>query len=279
MRHPARVIAKPFLTNSRLKPAASLHTIDLSASDRRRPARPLRLLPMPRHAAALVALVLAAPALAAEPSKAPAFNADVRPIFQAYCTECHGEAEKPKGGLDLRLKRFALKGGRSGPAVVEGKPGESLLLERVKSGEMPPGKKKLSAAEIATLEKWIAGGAKVEAPEPETLAHGFAITEEDRKYWAFQAIARPKVPSLSRDPKGSVSPIDAFLIAKLSDKGLSFAPEADRRTLIRRVTFDLIGLPPTPDEVEAFVNDKSADAYEKLVDRLLASPHYGERWG
>src|SRR5262245_28698288 len=101
---------------------------------------------MPRHAAALVALVFAAPALAAGPPKAPAFNAAVRPIFQAYCTECHGEAEKPKGGLDLRLKRFALKG-----AIVEGKPAESLLLERVKSGEMLPGKKKLSATEIKTL--------------------------------------------------------------------------------------------------------------------------------
>src|SRR3954452_20512906 len=122
---------------------------------------------MPRHAAALVALVFAAPALAAERSKVPAFNADVRPIFQAYCTECHGEAEKPKGGLDLRLKRFALKGGKNGPAVVEGKPDESLLLQRVKDGEMPPGKKKLSAAEIDVLKRWIAGGAKVEAPEPD----------------------------------------------------------------------------------------------------------------
>src|SRR5436190_24157935 len=109
---------------------------------------------MPRAATllAVVAVLLATgPALAVDPAKAPAFNADVRPIFKAYCTECHGEAEKPKGGLDLRLRRFALKGGKSGPALVEGKAAESLLIERVKSGEMPPGKKKLAAAELATL--------------------------------------------------------------------------------------------------------------------------------
>src|SRR5207248_7574104 len=142
---------------------------------------------------------------AEEPSGAPAFNAHVRPIFQAYCTECHGEAAKPKGGLDLRLKRFALEGGRNGPAIVEGKPDKSLLLERVKSGEMPPGKKKLSAAEIKTLEKWIAGGAKVEAPEPEKLAAGFAITDHDRSWWAFQPVRRPAVPR-DLDPKGSANP-------------------------------------------------------------------------
>src|SRR3954453_22767389 len=149
---------------------------------------------MTRHPTALVALIFAAPALAAGPSKTPAFNADVRPIFQAYCTECHGEAEKPRGGLDLRLKRFALKGGKNGPAIVEGKPDDSLLLQRVKGGEMPPGKKKLSAAEIDTLRRWIAGGAKVEAPEPEKLATGFAITDDDRRWWAFRPVRRPAVP-------------------------------------------------------------------------------------
>ena len=233
---------------------------------------------MPRHAAALVALVLAAPALAAGPSKVPAFNADVRPIFQAYCTPCHGEAEKPRGGLDLRLRRTASKGGKNGPAIVEGKPGESLLLERVKSGEMPPGKKKLGAAEVATIEKWIAGGAKVEAAEPEKLAAGFAITDDDRRWWAFQPVRRPAVPR-NPDPKGSANPIDAFLSAKLAGKGASFNPPADRVTLIRRVTFDLTGLPPTPEEVDAFLADASPDAYEKRVDRLLASPRHGERWG
>ncbi len=213
-------------------------------------------------------------AFCAEPAvkAVPAFNADVRPILKAYCTECHGEEAKPKGGLDLRLQRFALQGGRSGPAVVAGKPEESPLIERVVSEEMPPGKKKLTASEIETLRRWIAGGAKVEAAEPETLAVGFAITENDRRYWAFQPIKRPAPPA-------SGNPIDAFLLKSLRDKGLSFAPPADRATLIRRLSFDLIGLPPTPEEVQAFVKDASPDATEKLIKRLLASPHYGERWG
>jgi hypothetical protein len=227
--------------------------------------------------AGLTALLVACSALAAEPVKTPAFNADVRPILKAYCTECHGEADKPKGGLDLRLKRFAVKGGVSGPAVVEGKPDESVLLVRVKSGEMPPGKKKLSAAEFDTLKRWIAGGATVEAPEPETLATGFAITDDDRRWWAFQSVRRPKVPVNREEP--SANPVDAFLQVKLREKKLNPNPEADRWTLIRRLSFDLTGLPPSPEEVEAFVSDKSPDAFGKLVEKLLASPHYGERWG
>src|SRR5262245_16207388 len=154
---------------------------------------------MPRIALPLAALGLLLPgarALAAD----PAFNADVRPIFKAYCTECHGEADKPKGGLDLRLRRFVLAGGKSGPAVVEGKPDASLLLDRVTSQERPPGKKKLTAAEIDTLRKWVAAGAKVEVAEPETLAAGFAITDEDRRWWAFQPVRRPAVPEI-RNPK------------------------------------------------------------------------------
>ena len=208
------------------------------------------------------------------PAADPAFNADVRPIFQAYCTECHGEADKPKGGLDLRLRRLAVAGGKSGPAVVPGKPAESPLLERVASGEMPPGKKKLTAAQIDGLKRWVAAGAKVETPEPETLAAGFPITDDDRRWWAFQPVKRPAVPEAGK----SANPIDRFLSAKLSDKGLSLSPPADKVTLLRRVTFDLIGLPPTPEEVDAFVKDDSPTAYEKVVERLLASPHYGERW-
>jgi hypothetical protein len=172
-----------------------------------------------------------------------------------------------------------LQGGKSGPAVSVEKPSESLLLERVKSGEMPPGKKKLTAAEIETLRKWVAGGAKVETPEPEKLATGFAITDDDRHYWAFQPVQRPAVPKLGAQYASQQNPIDSFLAIRLRENGLTFAPQADRVTLIRRVTFDLTGLPPTSDEVDAFVNDKAEDAYEKLVERLLASPHYGERWG
>lgn len=227
---------------------------------------------------AFIALLLGAPAFATEPAKL-GFNTDVRPLFQAYCTECHGESTKPKGGLDLRLKRFVLKGGESGPAIVEGNADKSLLIERVKSGEMPPGKKKLTTAEIDVLRKWISGGANVESPEPETLATGFAITELDRRWWAFQPVRRSAVPVIA-NPKSQIrNEIDAFLLAKLAEKGLRFAPPADKLTLIRRVYFDLIGLPPTPQEVEAFLKDDSPAAYEKVVDRLLARPQYGERWG
>jgi mono/diheme cytochrome c family protein len=237
---------------------------------------------MPHQISSLVAaaLFLVVPARAAEPAKpAATFNADARPIFKAYCTDCHGEADKPKAGLDLRLQRFTLKGGKSGPVVIVGKPDKSLLIERVKSGEMPPGKKKLSATEIDTLRKWIAAGATVEAEEPETLAAGFAITESDRRWWAFQPVRRPAVPE-ARDPKTAIrNPIDAFLLAKLSEKGLSFTLPADRITLARRIYFDLTGLPPSPADVAAFMNDKSLDAYEKLIDKLLASAQYGERWG
>jgi mono/diheme cytochrome c family protein len=236
---------------------------------------------MTRHAAPLVAIaVLFAPqpAPAAEPSAKPAptptFNAHVRPLFRAYCVECHGEATKHKGGLDLRLRRFAVKGGDSGPAVVEGKPDASPLIERVVSGDMPPGKKKLSAAEIDVLRRWVAGGAKVETPEPDTLPTGFQISDDDRRYWAFQPVKRPAVPRVA----SAKNPIDAFLLAELTEKGLSFAPPAGKVALLRRVTLDLIGLPPTPDEIDAFTKDTSPDAYEKVVERLLASPHYGERW-
>jgi mono/diheme cytochrome c family protein len=214
-----------------------------------------------------------------KPSGAPAFNADVRPIFQAHCTECHGEAAKLKGGLDLRLRRLVLEGGDSGPAIVAGKPADSLLLQRVQKGEMPPGKKKLSAVQVETLRRWVAAGAPVEAAEPKSLASGFTITDVDRRYWAFQSVTRPTLPDVS-PALGSVrNPIDRFVLAKLKAKGLSFAAPADRATLARRVTLDLTGLPPTPEEVDAFVHDRSSDAFERLVDRLLASPHYGERWG
>jgi hypothetical protein len=226
---------------------------------------------MIRHVMLLVvAALMAYPCAAAE----PAFNADVRPIFQAYCTECHGEAAKPKGGLDLRLRRLALKGGESGPAIVAGKPDTSLLLARVQKGEMPPGKKKLTPAQIDTLRRWIAAGAKVEAAEPDSIAAGFAIADADRRYWAFQPITRPPLP-----PGDAANPIDRFLLAKLREKSLTFAPPADRAALLRRLAFDLTGLPPTPEQTDAYMNDVSPGALATVIERLLASPAYGERWG
>jgi hypothetical protein len=228
---------------------------------------------------ALLASFAAAPAPTSAPDDPPTFNAQVRPILKAYCLECHGEAAAPKGGLDLRLRRLILRGGESGPAIVAGRPDESLLVRRLQKGEMPPRKKKVPAAEIDVIRRWVAAGAPVEAPEPETLAAGFQITDDDRQFWAFQPVRRPAVPDLVMTHGGTRNAIDAFLFARLGAVGLNFAPEADRAALIRRVTFDLVGLPPTPEDVEAFVNDTSADAYEKVVDRLLAAPRYGERWG
>lgn len=208
----------------------------------------------------------------------PTFERDVRPILKAYCLDCHGGGEQVKGKLDLRLKRFAVRGGESGPAIVPGQPDESELLARVRDGEMPPGEKKVPADQIAVLEKWIAAGAPTAREEPESLPQGIDITPEDRAFWAFQPLRRPDPPPLAGPDDRVRTPIDAFVLTKLRDRGLSFAPDADRPTLIRRVHADLTGLPPTPEEVEAFVADPSPNAYERLVDRLLASPHYGERW-
>jgi hypothetical protein len=209
--------------------------------------------------------------------RALTFEKDVRPILKAHCFHCHGEGEKLKGGLDVRLKRFLVKGGDSGPVIVPGKGADSLLLELVSKGEMPKGEKKLSTAEISTLKRWIEQGAKTARAEPENL-DGFHITEEERNFWAFQPVKRPPVPP-SRTTHTPRNPIDAFLLEKLRVHKLDFNPEADRITLIRRATFDLTGLPPTPEAVEAFVNDPAPDAYERLIDRLLTSPAYGERWG
>jgi hypothetical protein len=208
----------------------------------------------------------------------PSFERDVRPVLKAYCLDCHGGAEKLRGKLDLRLRRFAVRGGSSGPAVVPGDPSKSPLVERMKSGEMPPGEKKVPPEQIAAVERWVAAGAPALRDEPASLPPGIDITPEERAYWFFRPLRRPEPPRLTAGD-GARTPVDAFVLAKLREKGLSFNPEADRLTLLLRVSLDLTGLPPSPAEAEAFLADRSADAYERLVDRLLASPAYGERWG
>ncbi|SIO65036.1 Planctomycete cytochrome C [Singulisphaera sp. GP187] len=227
--------------------------------------------------ATLLILVTTHAGLAARADQPLTFERDVRPILKAYCLDCHGGGEQLKGKLDLRLKRFAVRGGATGPALVPGRPDESELLARVRDGEMPPGDAKVPADRVAVLEKWIAAGAPTAREEPESLPQGIDITPEDRAFWAFQPIRRLDPPQAGPDDRVR-TPIDAFVLARLRDRGLGFAPDADRRTLIRRVHADLTGLPPTPEEVDAFVADPAPDAYERLVDRLLASPHYGERW-
>ncbi|MFM8892885.1 MAG: DUF1553 domain-containing protein [Planctomycetia bacterium] len=225
----------------------------------------------------LLAVVMAWSGLGAA-AAGPSFDRDVRPILKAACTHCHGEEETVSGGVDLRLRRFMDRPGESGePPVVAGQADASPLVRLIESGEMPKDGKPLDRAKIDVIRAWIAAGAVADAPEPESLPPGAYLSESERRHWAFQSIANPAVPA--HDSTDRVrTPVDAFLIATLRERGLSFAADADRPTLIRRLALDLTGLVPTPEEVEAFVADTSADAYERLVERLLASPAYGERW-
>jgi cytochrome c553 len=202
---------------------------------------------------------------------APVFEKDVRPILKAHCFHCHGEDGEKKGGLDARLARFLLKGGESGAAIVAGKPAESHLLELLKRGEMPKEKAKLPDKDIATIEQWILAGAPTARPEPETLGPEHQFTEEERSWWSLQPIRRPEVPA-KKDPRER-NPIDAFVRVELEKNGLSFSDEADEATLARRLSFDLTGLPPG-----AVGGDQKSEV-GGLIDQLLASPHYGERWG
>jgi mono/diheme cytochrome c family protein len=212
-----------------------------------------------------------------EAGEALTFEKDVRPIFKAYCLDCHGAGEALKGRLDLRLKRFAERGGDSGPAVVAGRPEESLLIERLKNGEMPPGEKKVPPEQVALIERWIAGGALAKRNEPKRLDPGIDLTPEERAFWAFQPVRRPVPPRFGPDDRVR-TPIDAFVMAKLRERGLSLAPDADKRTLIRRAAFDLTGLPPSQEAIDAFLADSTDGAYERMLDQLMASPRYGERW-
>jgi cytochrome c553 len=220
-------------------------------------------------------------AAAATPQAAEFFETKVRPVLATYCTSCHGPSHQ-RGGLRLDSRAAFTKGGDDGPVMVPGDPAHSALIQAVRREgdvKMPP-KEKLPDDAIAALTAWVRMG----APWPEEAATA-PVTHDDASvaaarttHWAFRPVRAPALPAV-KDPAWAQNPIDRFVLSRLEEKGLAPAPPADRRTLIRRVSFDLTGLPPTPEEVDAFVNDPSADAYEKLVDRLLASPHYGERWG
>ena len=232
-----------------------------------------------------IILTIAAQSLADDDRESPSaaqlkfFETKIRPLLATRCFKCHSE-KKQQGELRLDARSLIVQGGESGAAIVPGKPGESLLVEAVKyeSFEMPPDGR-LKPDEIALLEKWIADGAFWPATDAEVrpVATGAdKFTDEDRAWWAFQPVADPDVP-IGTGPTWARNEIDHFIDRKMADDNIGPAPPADRRTLIRRLYFDLIGLPPTPEEVEAFVNDESQRAYEQLVDRLLESPRYGER--
>ena len=206
------------------------------------------------------------------------FEKDIRPIFRAHCFDCHGAEAELKGKLDLRLVRTMVKGGESGAAIVQGKPANSFLLERIKSGEMPPGSHRVPDHQIALVEKWIGQGAKTARPEPASIGPGLGITPEERSYWAFQPIRRPSVPNVKAATRVR-TPVDAFLLARMEEQNLSFADDAEKLTLVRRAYMDLIGLPPTPEQIKKFMDDTSETAWDTLIDELLQSKHYGERWG
>jgi hypothetical protein len=224
---------------------------------------------------------------AALPAKVDAdfFENKVRPILANSCYDCHDETAK--GGLRVDSKAAFEKGGKHGPVVVPGDPDKSLLIQAVEqTGElkMPKGGK-LKPEEVATLVEWVKAGAKwpvnATAPITSTTASTGTITEKQREFWSFQPLktVTPPVIDDSRYEHWAQTPIDRFILAGLHKAGLQPAAAADRTALIRRATYDLTGLPPTNDEVQAFVSDKSPHAWEKVVDRLLASPRYGERWG
>lgn len=224
-----------------------------------------------------------APAIASNinPSDLQFFETKIRPLLTDNCYKCHSrDADKIKGGLMLDTREAWMHGGNSGPVIVPGKPDDSLLISAVRYQDedlqMPPKGEKLSDAQIADLTEWVRRG----APDPRTLvAKGSSSTYGGvgKAHWAFQPLKKPAIPAVS-NPAWVRTPVDAFVLAKLDANGMTPNAPADKSTLIRRVTFDLTGLPPTEKEIEDFLTDTAPDAYARVVDRLLASPHYGERW-
>jgi uncharacterized protein DUF1553/uncharacterized protein DUF1549/cytochrome c len=229
----------------------------------------------------LIGCLLSAEAICAGADKnaGPTFERDIVPIFKAYCWHCHG-GEACRAGLDLRTFPLVLRGGKSGPAIVRGSASESLVFKKF-GGDLlqhPPETSRPTEAHLATLRAWIDAGAAAENQGgPVSKADLPPLTTADRSHWAFQTPVRPPVP---RVVNNSVhTPVDAFLLKKLAERRLSFSPPADRATLIRRASVDLVGLPPTPQQVDEFLRDPAPAAFDRLVERLLASPHYGERVG
>src|SRR5205809_4514733 len=213
-------------------------------------------------------------AASAQSTKPIPFEDSVSPVLEASCAKCHS-GTSPQAGLDVRSRAGLMKGGGSGPAIVAGAPDRSLLIKRVSNGEMPPGGPRLTPAQLEILRSWIEAGAPARNDSPAGNIIGSSPAE--RAHWAFQSPRRPSIPTVKNAARVR-SPIDAFLLAALEKQNLGFSPDAARVTLIRRAYFDLIGLPPAPQEVDLFLADTSQDAYEKVIENLLSSPRYGERW-
>lgn len=212
------------------------------------------------------------------------FSREVAPILVKRCLECHG-AQDASGKLVLVDRNSLMAGGDSGVVIVPGRPDQSLLLTRVTTGEMPPPRRghsqKLSDAEIAVLKSWIASGAYWPAARKLDLYEATTEVRGGRDWWSFQPLKRPQIPSLPVESHSDFArnPVDVFIQQKLLTERMQPAPQADRVTLIKRISFDLLGLPPTYEDIQEFATDLSPDAVERLLDRMLASPHFGERWG
>jgi hypothetical protein len=231
--------------------------------------RPLLMLLLP-------ALLSTTATLAASDKSSLTYEHDVRPILKQHCFHCHGEEPTLSGNLDLRLVRLMKQGGDSGEAIHAGDAAASLLVQRIEAREMPPDEsKQITAAELTTIRQWIDTGAKTAAAEPETVSPGLIISKVEQAHWAFQPVTRPTVPEIG-DGSQIANAIDAFLLAKLQDADLTFSPRGDAHTLLRRIRFDLHGLPPALEQLQTDVS--SADAWAAFVDQLLESPEYGERW-
>jgi len=210
------------------------------------------------------------------------FKTQVSGILKQHCAECHG-GEKTESEFDLTTREGLLKGGDSGPAVVPGKPAESLLVKLIRheaEPNMPAEADKLPEAAIELIQQWVASGAAYDKPlvDVEEAVLAKKVSDEDRKFWSLVPLAAPSPPNV-KNQAWCRTPIDRFVMAKLEAKGLSPNGPAERRKLLRRAYFDLIGLPPTEQEVESFLADSSPEAFSRVIDRLLDSPHYGERWG
>ncbi|HZL56778.1 MAG TPA: DUF1549 domain-containing protein, partial [Bryobacteraceae bacterium] len=222
-------------------------------------------------------LLLLATVIAACAADTDDFETRVRPLLASKCYTCHTDAKS--GGLQLDTREHMLAGGKSGPAIRPGDPDDSLLIQAIRQTrpnlKMPPGGK-LKDDEIAAVAAWIKSGAAWPAGPVKPVQ--YTITAEQRAFWSFRPVAEPGAPK-TKDAKWAHGDLDRFILAKLEEKGLAPARPADRRTLIRRAYLDLTGLPPLPVQAEAFIRDKSPDAFAKVVDGLLASPRYGERWG
>ena len=240
---------------------------------------------------ALVLLLLTSASAGAQTAQTPAdgiklFEDNVRPVLEQNCFMCHSDPDRAENGLLLTTRAGLLRGGERGPAISTSEPSLSLLLEAVgyhdEQLQMPP-TGRLADADIEVIRQWVQlgapfGGGEDDIAEVAAAGDEFQITDADRAWWSVRPLVRPDVPAVA-DPDWPLNPIDNYLLARIEAADLEPPPAAGRRALIRRASYDLTGLPPTLEEVEAFEQDEGPDAWERLIDRLLASPHYGERWG